>query len=208
MIKAFIDTNVFVHWIILSKMKVKRPDDKDLWKEFTKIKPSFELIETIRNINLRDFSFFTSQLALAEIFYALLDEYKCRQMYLDGVPLSSWQRVKETVNLTNDDIKALTTDIKKFLDDFYIFGPSNEAKKISLLQEPMNYDLISKLVLKKKIRTHDAVLLSTAAHFDCKYFATEDRVRKIKLDEIDIVHPQRLLQIIKQNNKLQTDKIN
>lgn len=200
MIKSFIDTNIFVHWIILTKIKRERPHNKTLWTEFKKIKPSFELIETIKNSTLSNFSFYTSHLSLSEIFYSLLDEYRCRRMHKDGVPLSSWQRTKDRFNLTKDDIKELTSDVINFLDGFDIFNPLKKDKKVNLLQEHIDYNLISKLVLEKKFRTHDAVLISTAITSGCKYFTTEDiTIRKIKLDEIEVIAPQSLLQIIKEN---------
>lgn len=52
MIKSFIDSNVFVHWIILKKMESERPEKDTLWTEFKKVKPSFELLERIRKNDL------------------------------------------------------------------------------------------------------------------------------------------------------------
>ena len=58
-IKSFIDTNVFVHWIILKKIKENQPENEEIWKQFKKIRPSFGLVELIKNQTLDDFSFIT-----------------------------------------------------------------------------------------------------------------------------------------------------
>lgn len=201
MIKSFIDTNVFVHWIILSKIKQERPEDKILWKKFKKIKPSFEVLETIKNNSLTNFTFYTSPLSLSEIFYSLLDEYRCRHMYIDGVPLSSWQRTRDRFILTKDETNELTNDIINFLKEFFNFELLTATTlKVRLATEQVDYNLISKLVLEKNFRTHDAVLLSTAINSGCEYFTTEEKaLRDTKLDEIDIIHPQTLLQLINKN---------
>ncbi len=209
MVKLFIDTNVFVHWIILTEIKRERPDDKELWTKFKKIKPSFEVLEMIKNNSITGFTFFTSPLSLSEIFYSLLDEYRCRHMYRDGVPLSSWQKTRDRFILTGEEIKELTTDVINFLNEFDIFKPLSTNKKVHLLTtEHVDYNLISKLILEKKFRTHDAVLISTAINSGCQYFTTEDKIiRDSKLDGIAIISPEKLLQIIKGNNESQMEAV-
>jgi predicted nucleic acid-binding protein len=118
-------------------------------------------------------------------------------MWMDGVPLSSWQKAKDKFDLTKSDIKELTNDILDFLNEFNIFKPS-AIKKINLLaDEQVDYNLIAKLVLEKNFRTHDAVLVSTAIKSGCEYFTTEDnQLRGVKLEHIKIIHPQTMLQTI------------
>lgn len=202
MTKSFIDTNIMVHWMILNKLKDERPNMSEFLKEFKKIKPSFELIEIVKQNTIENQFYFTSSLSTSEIFYAILDEYRCRKMHLDGVPLSSWQRTKEKVELKNEDKKTLTNDIITFLKEFGIIEPMEKNKRISLLTEHFDYLLISKLVFENKIRTHDAILISTAINYGCDYFITGDRTLRDEnkmIKEIEIISPQKSLQIIKSN---------
>lgn len=199
--KSFIDTNVFVHWIILKKIKEKQQSEQ-LWKQFRKIRPSFELLELIRDETLDDFSFITSQLCISEIFIALFDEYICRRMYSDGVPLSSWQRVRNRFNLEKNESNELTESVLDFLKEFDIIDILKTNKKVDLVQEHYNYPLISKLVIEKKFRTHDAVLTSTAHNSGCEYFVTGDKhIREIKVDVIKIISPQQMIHEIKKRAK-------
>ena len=198
MIKSFIDTNIFVHWIILTNIK-NESQDKDLWIKFKKFKKSYELLEKIKNNTLDDFAFYTSPLSLSEIFYALFDEIRCKKMSDDGLPLSSWQGAKNRFNLTEEEMNEVTNDVLNFANEFDLFTPLKTTKKINLLtNEHVEYSLISQLVMKNKFRTHDAILLSAAINVGCKYFTTKDApIRKVELEDIEIISPEKMLQLIK-----------
>jgi len=209
MSKIFIDTNVFVHWIILSKIRSERLNDPALWNKFRKIRPSFEFLEKIREQNLfNNFAFFTSPLVISEIFYALLDEYRCRRMNDDGVPLSKWLTVKEKFNLSPKEAIEVTQEIENFLDEFGIFNHLGKNRKIrSLTTDDVDYFLISKLILEKNFRTHDAVLISTAANSGCEYFITTDKILiDSKIDDIKIINPESLLQKVKSIDNTVSDE--
>jgi predicted nucleic acid-binding protein len=119
-------------------------------------------------------------------------------MRSDGVPLSSWQRVKDRFKLTKTDTETLTKDVLDFLDEFNVFAPMKNTKKVKIAPENYEFPLISKLVLEKNIRTHDAILLSVANGTGCDYFITGDKeLRNLKVEWIELTSPQSFLQKLK-----------
>ncbi|MBI2107168.1 PIN domain-containing protein [Candidatus Woesearchaeota archaeon] len=178
--KIFIDTNIIVHYIILKKIKETERDNKELWKEYRRIEPSYQLLSLILKNNNDSFEFYTSHLAITEIANALHDEYRCRRMRRDGIPLSSWVRLKHRFNLEKEDADEILSEIVKFIESFRI--------KIILLEEKYTFSLIYKFILEKQIGTQDSILLSTAINSKCSHFATQDKeLRKKKLKEIKVV---------------------
>jgi predicted nucleic acid-binding protein len=121
-------------------------------------------------------------------------------MNKDGLPLSSWQRVKDSINLTREETEEVTKDILNFLDKFDIFKTIDDNENICMLiSERFDYNLISELVLNHHFRTHDAILVSSAINSDCDFFITGDKsIRNKKIDNIKIISPQTMLQSLKQ----------
>ncbi len=203
MIKVFIDTNVIIHNLILSKIEseAEKNQRKDLWKRFAKLKPSYQLFEQIRNNKNENVQFLTSKLAISEIFYGLFEEYQCKKMRYDGVPLSSWLKVRQRFKLSNEDIKDIMSEFDAFVY-YYIKGSEfPKESMIRLAEESYNFEEIAKLVTQIRLRTHDSVLLSTATTVDCKYFVTNDKeLRQTKSDlNLEIISPQGFLQKLAKN---------
>lgn len=176
-IRSFIDTNVIVHWLILSKIKDRNKESKELWTRYDRIKHSFEFMEQVITHKDKSQTFLTSDLALAEIYYGLYDEAKCSKMYKDGVPLSSWSNVKYSKKfpMTSDDINDIYKSVQRLLN--IISG------KITIVNDSYNFRNVATFVLKEKLRTHDAILLSEAMKHKCDYFVTNDAdFDDIKLD--------------------------
>ncbi|MCD6171295.1 MAG: PIN domain-containing protein [Thermoplasmata archaeon] len=70
-------------------------------------------------------------------------------------------------------------------------------RKIKVVDDKIDYEVYPKLVLEYKLRTHDAILLTTAILNDCIWFITNDkeivglnkRRRKSKFSEIFNISP-------------------
>lgn len=177
--KVFIDANIIVHYIILNKMKEL---DKDS-KEYRSIKPSYELMDKLLKETIEDFKFYTSNLAFTETIHALYDEYKCRRMRKEGVPLSSWTRIKPQFILDEEDLKELTAEITMVAEKC--------IGKITLIPEKYHFEMVTDFMLNKEIATQDSILLSTAISNNCDFFVTQDReLREKRINKINIISPE------------------
>ncbi|MDG6219115.1 MAG: hypothetical protein QCI00_06715, partial [Candidatus Thermoplasmatota archaeon] len=93
---AFLDSNVIANWIIVSSaLKIKEPIEekakKNLLNELsTPIKKSFQLLEKIKNVKLSANIFFTSNIALSEVFSVIGDEWRAKTLYKKGIPMRYW----------------------------------------------------------------------------------------------------------------------
>lgn len=85
----FIDTNLIVHYLILSNLKGKA---RKKYRE--RYKGAFDFVSFVLKNKNEKIKFFTSSLSQAEIYFAILDEYRCEKMYFEGVPLSCWTSEK------------------------------------------------------------------------------------------------------------------
>lgn len=197
--RTFIDTNIVVHWMILSKIKGRAKESKELWTRYDRIKPSFELMTRVLENKDNSKQFFASELSAAEIYYGLYDEARCSKMFLDGVPFSSWGRAKDGKNfsLTHADIN----DIYRSVNQFF----SISAGKIKIVKDSYVFRNVAIFVLKEKLRTHDAILLSEAMKSNCDYFVTNDSdFNGITTDALkytkDDGETENILKIIKPND--------
>jgi len=140
--------------------------------------------------DIKEFKFYTSDLAISEIFYALYDEYRCRMMRRDGVPLSSWTRIKHRFKLEEEDLNELVNEITAFLDKV--------RDKLLHLKEVYNFEIIADMVLNHEIKTQDAILLSTAISNNCDLFVTQDReLRDKQLNQIIRISPEAMISKLK-----------
>ena len=116
--------------------------------------------------DIKEFKFYTSDLAISEIFYALYDEYRCRMM-----------RREHRFKLEEEDLNELVNEITAFLDKV--------RDKLLHLKEVYNFEIIADMVLNHEIKTQDAILLSTAISNNCDLFVTQDReLRDKQLNQI------------------------
>ena len=166
--RAFIDTNVVVHWIILSKIKTKNNESKALCTRHDQIKSSFDFMEHVLKNKDKSQFFFTSNLSLAEIYCGLFDEAKCSKMYNDGIPFSSWNKVKfsKKFPMTPDDMNDIYSSVEQLLRQI--------VRKITVVKDDYVLRNVAIFVLREKLKTHDAILLSEAMKHKCDYFVTND----------------------------------
>jgi predicted nucleic acid-binding protein len=167
-VRVFIDTNIFTGYLILSGIEERKPESerKDLWKRYKKIKPCYDFIKKVLENKNKKIHFITSGLVFSEIFHSLYEEAVCKKMMDDGVPLSSWIRLKNKFSLfiENYEIKELEDAV----DNLF------HSEKIKPISEAYHLKLISRLILKHQFMTQDSILISTATHNKCKFFVTRD----------------------------------
>ena len=108
----FIDTNVIVYYLILSKLKErKRLDKKKDIPKYERYGKSYEFIKKIVSLKKDKIKFIISPLSGIEVYSALFDEYRCDKMYEGGIPLTSWGTNRFSVKVTNEGKR----DIEQFL---------------------------------------------------------------------------------------------
>jgi len=164
----FIDTNIFVGYLILSGIKKTRKVDerKKLWKRYEKINPCLKFLsKVLRNKDNKN-QFVTSPLVFSELPHAIHEEALCNKMWDDGVPFSSWFRVRERfIKLFEPfEIKELKRDILKLYD----------KGNIEILEELYDLNMIPDFILDFGLKTQDAILFSTAINRKCNFFVSRD----------------------------------
>lgn len=185
--KIFVDTNILVGYLLLSGIEKTRKSEEEkqvLWKKYSKIKPSYDFILKILSSENKDFYFIASGLVFSEIFHCLYEEAVCQKMRDDGVPLSSWIRLKNRFSSLIEDF-----EIEEL--DNVVYGLYH-SKKIKVITEHYNLNLISKLILKYQFMTQDSILISTAIEGKYKFFVTRDeellnRFKKTKIKKIKMI---------------------
>ena len=169
-VKIFVDTNVFSGYLILSGIEERKPDTekKELWKKYEKIKPCYDFIKKILLDNeKKKIVPFASGLVFSEIFNCIYDEAVCKKMIDDGVPLSSWVRLKNRFSLFIEDFEIEELDNS-------VYGLFH-SKKFKIVADKYDLRLISELILKHHFMTQDSILISTAIKEECKFFVTRDK---------------------------------
>ena len=120
-----------------------------------------------------------------EVYSAVRDEIRCILLFKNGAPLSRWPEEKNSVDLPDDSRKLLYVAIEK---EFYVlFG---NGTILPLSDEPEekgdNFsEIVASLIFQyKRVKTQDAILLTTAISIQAKYFVTFDKrlVQDVKTD--------------------------
>lgn len=202
----FLDTNVIIHYIIYEQLlKRKESIDKGT-PSHQRYEAMHKLVKKIIEFKDDTHMFFISLLVRAEFYYALFEEHKCREMYKGGIPLSSWQINKNKVKFKDDfleDINLVIFEFEKNIED----AGKKKKKKIWSSWDVYNYGFISWLAYKYNIKSHDAILLSTAIFNRCKYFVTSDKRLRDKFEKekfiiefdkrkIELIDPGKAFEII------------
>lgn len=166
--KIFLDSNVIANWILIkdSAKKFKEfKDEKILRKRLENISYSYTLIEAL--INADEYEVETSNLAIGEVYHVIYNEILSLKMYRLGIPLTLWSKMREKQRLTETEKFLMKESITKYLKEL--------KRKIKVVDDKIDYEVYPKLVLEYKLRTHDAILLTTAILNGCAWFITNDK---------------------------------
>jgi len=101
MVKFFIDSNILAHFIILDSI-VKTKKINMMSAKYSRFKDAYNLVKKILSIKNNNY-FFNSLLSRTELYCAVLDEYKIRKLFLEGVPLGTWQRMKNEIDISKGE---------------------------------------------------------------------------------------------------------
>jgi predicted nucleic acid-binding protein len=166
--KIFLDANVIADWILV-KNKVRDDDqikDDVILERYRQIGYSFRLIDKIIKSNKK--IAITSQLVLAEVFSVIYDDVINMKLFAKAIPTALWNwisiRGKEV--LSEDEAYEIYNDTMKSFDELF--------SGVELVEETYNLELLGYFILKLGLKTHDAVILTTALENDATYFVTRD----------------------------------
>lgn len=196
MVKFFIDSNILANFIILNSI-IKTKKINVMSTKYSRFKESYNLVKKILLIKNNKF-FFNSILSRTELYCAVLDEYKIRKLFLEGVPLSTWQRMKNDIFISKEEINDIKKAVSTFIEEnLSQEGSDREKGAIESLLDPYDFNHIADLVFNNGLRTHDAILISTAVNNGLNFFVTSDSSIKNKIKGIEVIKPKTALEKIK-----------
>jgi predicted nucleic acid-binding protein len=179
-----IDTNTLVPWLITDSgvldLLIKKygiPSDfRDIYLH--RHKHSVDFIQRIIDLKSKGFSdeFYFSYLAMNEVYSAVRDEIRSILLFKNGTPLSRWNEEKNSLDLPGDSMETVYEDIENRFD--ILFGNNTI---IPLSDEPEeegdNFtEIVASLIFTfKRVKTQDAILLTTAISIRANYFVTFDK---------------------------------
>jgi predicted nucleic acid-binding protein len=177
-------------------------------------KPSIDFIQGIIDLKSKGLpdEFYFSYLAMNEVYSSVRDEIRCILLFRKGTPLSRWNEEKNSLDLPEDSRETVYEDIENKFD--VLFG---NGTIIPLSDEPEeegdNFsEIVASLIFKfKRVKTQDAILLTTAISIRANYFVTFDQrlVAEVSKDLAEkyllrLISPKEgnaLLRKIKKQNK-------
>ncbi len=186
-IRVFLDSNVIANWILIEEFSANRntlEEDRILLERFREYSLSHVLTQSfIENNDV--YEVFTSTLAIAEVFNVLRKEVSGLKVYRHGFPIVSMFKHLDKA-LSRDELETIIQVVKDKIDVLKKSG-------LKELKDELHWEIYP-FVVMKGVKTHDALLISTACVNDCDWFITNDRdlidrlrkeKRKLKL-EIDL----------------------
>ncbi|AEA47898.1 PIN domain-containing protein [Archaeoglobus veneficus] len=164
----FLDSNVIANWILIKDFAQKfeeLKDDKILNQRLENISYSYTLVEAL--LETDDYQAKVSNLTLAEVSHVLYNEILSLKMYRLGIPLTLWSKLRGKHDLTKEEKFLVKETIAKYLGEL--------KSKVRVVNDTIDDEIYPKLILEYKLRTHDAILLTTAIFNECSWFITNDR---------------------------------
>jgi predicted nucleic acid-binding protein len=179
-----IDTNTLVPWLITDSgvldLLIKKygipVDFREIY--LNRHKESIDFVQRIIDLKLNGFpdEFYFSYLAMNEVFSAVRDEMRSILLFKNGTPLSRWSEEKNSIDLPGDSMETVYEDIENKFD--VLFGnntilplsdePGEEGETFS--------EIVASLIFRfNRVKTQDAILLTTAISVRAKYFVTFDK---------------------------------
>ncbi|RLI87444.1 MAG: hypothetical protein DRO98_04190 [Archaeoglobales archaeon] len=191
--KIFLDANIIADWILIKNKAQEVTDETEdnvLTERYRYMGYSYKLIEKIRSLGLKAY---TSQLSIAEVFSVIYDDVINLKLFMKAIPTAAWNwlSIREKELLDDEEAYEIYEGILERFDELFL--------NVEIVDEVLDLELLSHLILKLGLRTHDALLLTTAILNGMDYFVTRDerlirKTRKLKkMPKIVILRPQSLL---------------
>ena len=165
---VFLDSNVIANWILIadSAERLEEFRDEEILKErFENISYSYTLVEAL--IATGEYEIKTSNLAIGEVYHVIYNEILSQKMYRLGIPMTLWSKMREKHRLSESEKFLIKDSVSKHLRKL--------EKSVELVKDEVDDEIYPKLVLDYRLRTHDAILLTTAILNNCEWFITNDK---------------------------------
>lgn len=191
--RAFLDANIIADWLLINSQveKIVEPERtnkiKELWQSYTSPRSSFEIMESLRTNKIKNFKFYSSDLALSEVSNVFYKEVFSMKLVKKGIAYRYLPKMIRDSTLSKDEIIKIERKISDFRTEF--MGKSNRKIKLyNLLRDPT---LPTLFITSFKVDAYDAFLISQAFDCKCKFFITKDNylIKEVKVVGLDIVSP-------------------
>jgi predicted nucleic acid-binding protein len=198
--KLFLDSNIIADWILVKNRVSKKVKDDLLSQGYHYMCHSYKLIEELIDSEVATV---TSQLAISEVFSVLYDDAINMKLYMKAIPAAVWMWItfRNRERLNEEESLELHEGILKRFDDLF------SDTKVELIEDEFNLEIYSYLVLRLGMKTHDAILLTTAILNEVSYFVTRDdrlieNTRREFRDKFDVKlsKPINALNVVKSEN--------
>ena len=111
-----------------------------------------------------------------EVYSAVRDEIRSILLFKNGTPLSRWNEEKNSIDLPADSMETVYVNIENKFDVLFgnnvILPLSDEPEKTG---DNFSEIVASLIFTFKRVKTQDAILLTTAVSVRANYFVTFDR---------------------------------
>ncbi|ATZ61820.2 MAG: hypothetical protein BME93_05125 [Methanosarcinales archaeon Met12] len=164
---VFLDSNVVANWILIKDSTNKFEElkkDEILKERLSNISYSHILVEAL--LGTDEYYSKVSNLALAEVFYVLYTEISSLRMYRLGIPMTLWPKLRKKY-ASEEDLYLIKEIVSKYIKEL--------KNKIGIVNDEIDEEVYPKLVLDYRLRTHDAVLLTTSILNKCSWYITNDK---------------------------------
>jgi predicted nucleic acid-binding protein len=198
--KLFLDSNIIADWILVKNKVSKKVKDDLLSQRYHYMSHSYKLIE---ELIASEVATVTSQLAISEVFSVLSDDAINMKLYMKAIPTAVWMWItfRNRERLSEEESLELHEGILRKIDDLF------SDTKVDLIEDEFNLEIYSYLVLRLGMKTHDAILLTTAILNEVNYFVTRDdrlieNTRRKFRDKFDVKlsKPINALNVVKSEN--------
>lgn len=179
----FIDANIIAYWVLGKGDVLKSLVSKfQLTNEFFEIYSrrydnSIKLIEEIiKPGQEKTAEFFSSHLAINELFSGLKDELRSILLFNDGIPISRWGNPRYNPDIKPEDYEAIYKLTMKSFDSLFENSAIEYIPEQSWVDSSKYFDIYSTILfLIKDAKPMDSTLLATAILNKANFFVTEDK---------------------------------
>ncbi len=191
----FIDTNVFINWILIESLKRKK-DVKEAIPFYKKIVSSHIFLEKLNDKN----NFYTSPICLAEIPQAIIRFAVKRKMYVENIPFNYFEKYRKNFSKKEKNVVYEHTDLlfKNFIDNkkikilhvksFY----KNEFSFLDYLQVEVGLSQLDSLILLDSVLLKEVFFVTT----DRDFFDNK-KVLERKIKGLKIITPETAIRLLK-----------
>ncbi len=197
----FIDTNVFVDWILVNevknRMKIENKNLKTIIPFYDKIEPSFVFLEKI--FRIKKHSFYTSPFCIFELSRAIIRHAVKRRMYEENVSFNYFSKYEKFFVKKEKNLIYAILDLfyKKFLQskNILLINKKSYTKKhflaMDFFQVELSLSYQDSLILLDSLNLKEYVFITSDSDFLNKKNILEKELN------IVILHPKEALKILK-----------